>query len=77
MASAPAVMSNVQAPVSSPGDDHVYADTTGSIGNFAPKYFKILDGSHFEKLQSSPSVGVVYFYKQVRVPYARASYDQE
>lgn len=78
MASSLAEISDAQeAPAPSTDNGHATdsADTTGSTLDFVPKYFKVLDGSQFEKLRSSPSVGAVYFYKHVRVVYSRISCD--
>ena len=62
-----AKISDTQAPVSSPDEGNAPVDATGSLLDFVPKYFKILDGIQFEKLKSSSSVSAVYFYKKVRV----------
>ena len=62
-----AKISDTQAPISSPDEGNAPVDATGSLLDFVPKYFKILDGIQFEKLKSSSSVSAVYFYKRVRV----------
>ena len=38
---------------------------SGSTFTFSPKFFRVLDASQLEKLKTAPSVGAVYFYKQV------------
>ena len=53
--------------VSAGEDDHV--DSLYSNMDFQPKFCKLLDADQLAKLKSSPSVGAVYFFKEVKSLY--------